>query len=58
MSIAPWFDAVHQSAATGESQAEALGLFRSAGYLETSPFSTGVFTRYWLAKPLADTRDA
>jgi len=37
---------------TGDGQPEALGLFGSAGYEETSPFTNGVFTRHWLEKRL------
>jgi GNAT superfamily N-acetyltransferase len=37
---------------TGDRQPEALQLFRSAGYVEIPPFSSGVFTRYWMEKPL------
>jgi GNAT superfamily N-acetyltransferase len=37
---------------TGDRQTEALELFRTAGYVETAPFSEGVFTRYWMQKPL------
>lgn len=37
---------------TGDEQPEALGLFRSAGYEETAPFSDGAFTRHWMEKPL------
>lgn len=37
---------------TGDQQPEALGLFRSAGYTEISPFTDGVFTRHWMEKRL------
>jgi len=37
---------------TGDRQPEALGLFRSTGYREVAPFTTGAFTRHWLEKPL------
>jgi GNAT superfamily N-acetyltransferase len=40
---------------TGDGQPEALGLFRSTGYREVAPFTTGAFTRFWLAKPLDRT---
>lgn len=37
---------------TGDTQPEALGLFKSAGFEEIPPFSDGVFTRHWLEKEL------
>jgi GNAT superfamily N-acetyltransferase len=38
---------------TGEHQAEALGLFRSAGYAEVPRFTDGEFTTHWMEKALA-----
>lgn len=37
---------------TGDSQPEALGLFRATGYREIEPFTDGAFTRHWMEKPL------
>ena len=37
---------------TGDRQAEALGLFQSAGYLEIPAFNGNVFTRHWMEKIL------
>jgi GNAT superfamily N-acetyltransferase len=37
---------------TGDSQPEALGLFRSAGYQDIEPFTDGAFTCHWMEKSL------
>jgi len=38
---------------TGDSQAEALRMFRTTDYQEIPPFTDGVFTRHWMEKRLA-----
>jgi len=37
---------------TADRQPEALGLFRSSGYVEIPAFNDNAFTRHWLEKPL------
>ena len=37
---------------TGDSQAEALRMFRTTDYQEIPPFTDGVFTRHWMEKRL------
>jgi hypothetical protein len=37
---------------TGDGQAEALRLFRTADYREIPPFTDGAFTRHWMEKSL------